>query len=150
MRTYTFKVVVEPDDGRWHAHCPALDRYGAATWGDTEEEAFRNIREVVQLVVEELREDGIERSVPRLSHRISSLELCDATFQLIEHALPVINLWQLTTISSLDFLEDTAQASCTVSPASLFNETIAAALDFSNQLLHLHIRISRVQRGYTI
>jgi predicted RNase H-like HicB family nuclease len=67
MRTYTFKVVVEPDDGRWHAHCPALDRYGAATWGDTEEEAFQNIREVVQMVVEELREDGIERSLPRFS-----------------------------------------------------------------------------------
>jgi predicted RNase H-like HicB family nuclease len=66
MRTYTFKVVVEPDDGRWHAHCPALDRYGAATWGDTEEEAFRNIREVVQMVVEELREDGI--AIPEGPH----------------------------------------------------------------------------------
>jgi len=33
--------------------------YGAATWGDTEEEAFRNIREVMQMVVKELREDGI-------------------------------------------------------------------------------------------
>jgi len=59
MKTYTFKVVVEPDDSRWHAHCPALDPYGAATWGDTEEEAFQHIREVVQMVVEELREDGI-------------------------------------------------------------------------------------------
>jgi len=59
MRTYTFKVVVEADDGRWHAYCPALEQYGAATWGDTEEEAFRHIREVVQLVVDGLREDGI-------------------------------------------------------------------------------------------
>ena len=59
MKTYTFKVVVEPDDGRWHAHCPALDRYGAATWGDTEEEALQHIREVVQMIVAELREDGV-------------------------------------------------------------------------------------------
>lgn len=59
MRTYAFKVVVEADDGRWHAYCPALEQYGAATWGDTEEEAFRHIREVVQMVVDELREDGI-------------------------------------------------------------------------------------------
>jgi predicted RNase H-like HicB family nuclease len=59
MKTYTFKVVVEPDDGRWHAYCPALEQNGAATWGDTEEEAFQHIREVVQMVVEELREDGI-------------------------------------------------------------------------------------------
>jgi len=59
MKTYTFKVVVEPDDGRWHAFCPALERYGAATWGETEDEASRHIREVVQMVVDELREDGI-------------------------------------------------------------------------------------------
>ena len=58
MKTYTFKVVVEPDGGRWHAHCPALKQYGAATWGDTQEEAFQHIREVVQMIVDELREDG--------------------------------------------------------------------------------------------
>ena len=39
MKTYTFKVVVEPDDGRWHAFCPALKRYGATTWGETEDES---------------------------------------------------------------------------------------------------------------
>ena len=58
VKTYTFKVVVEPDEDRWHAFCPALERYGAATWGDTEEEALRHINEVVQMVVEELIEDG--------------------------------------------------------------------------------------------
>jgi predicted RNase H-like HicB family nuclease len=60
MKTYAFKVVVEPDDGRWHAFCPALEQYGAATWGETEDEAPRHIHEVVQMVVDELREDGIE------------------------------------------------------------------------------------------
>jgi len=59
MRTYTFRVVVEPDGNRWHAHCPALQPYGAATWGDSEEEALRHIQEVVQMVVEELQEEGI-------------------------------------------------------------------------------------------
>jgi predicted RNase H-like HicB family nuclease len=59
MKTYTFRVVVERDDGRWHAFCPALEQYGAATWGETEDEAFRHIHEVVQMVVDELREDGI-------------------------------------------------------------------------------------------
>jgi len=59
MKTYTFKVVVEPDDGRWHAYCPVLEHYGAATWGTTHEEAFRHIQEVVKIVVGELREDGI-------------------------------------------------------------------------------------------
>ena len=58
VKTYTFKVVVEPDEDRWHAYCPALEQYGAATWGNTEEEALRHINEVVQMVVEELVEDG--------------------------------------------------------------------------------------------
>lgn len=58
MKTYIFKVVVEPDDDRWHAYCRALEKYGASTWGNTKEEALKNIGEVVQMVVEELIEDG--------------------------------------------------------------------------------------------
>ncbi|MEK7408607.1 MAG: type II toxin-antitoxin system HicB family antitoxin [Acidobacteriota bacterium] len=58
MRTYTFKVVVEPDGERWHAYCPALVRRGAATWGYTKEEALKNIDEVVKMVVESLVEHG--------------------------------------------------------------------------------------------
>ena len=58
MKTYLFRVVVEPDDGRWHAYSPALEAKGASTWGETYEEALRNIREVVQMVVEELVKDG--------------------------------------------------------------------------------------------
>ena len=59
MKTYTFKVVVEPDEGGFHAYCPPLRRYGAVTQGDTQEEALKNINEVVQMIVDELREDGI-------------------------------------------------------------------------------------------
>ena len=60
--TYTYSVVVEPDDDAWHAYCPALQGYGAATWGTTRAEALRHIREVVAMVVAELIEDG--ESVP--------------------------------------------------------------------------------------
>jgi len=59
MKTYMFKVVVEADGERWHSYCPALEQYGAATWGYTKEEMLRHIQEVVQLVVDELREDGV-------------------------------------------------------------------------------------------
>lgn len=51
-------MVVEPDDDAWHASCPALEAYGAATWGETREEALRHIRKVVEMVVAELVEDG--------------------------------------------------------------------------------------------
>ena len=58
MKTYAFKVIVEPDDDRWHAYCPVLKKYGASTWGNTKEEALRHIQEVVQMVIDELIEDG--------------------------------------------------------------------------------------------
>jgi predicted RNase H-like HicB family nuclease len=58
MKTYVFRVVVEPDEDRWSAYCPALQHYAAVTWGRTQEEALQHIREVVQMVVEELIEDG--------------------------------------------------------------------------------------------
>ncbi len=58
LATYTFEVVVEPDEDLWHAYCPALERHGAATWGHTREEALRHIEEVVRLVVESMVEHG--------------------------------------------------------------------------------------------
>jgi predicted RNase H-like HicB family nuclease len=54
VKTYVFRVVVEPDEERWHAFCPILEEYGAATWGYTEAEALKNITEVVEMVLEEL------------------------------------------------------------------------------------------------
>jgi predicted RNase H-like HicB family nuclease len=50
MKTYVFKVVVEPDEGGYHAYCPALRHLGAVTQGSTQAEALTNINE--------LREDG--------------------------------------------------------------------------------------------
>ena len=63
MKTYLFKVVVEPDEDAegnpaWHAYCPALEHVGGATSGRTREEALQNIKQVVQMVVEGLVEDG--------------------------------------------------------------------------------------------
>jgi predicted RNase H-like HicB family nuclease len=58
MKTYTFKVVVEPDEDRWHAYCPALEGRGASTWGNTREEALKHIDEVIQLVVGSIIDHG--------------------------------------------------------------------------------------------
>ena len=64
MKTYNFKVVVEPDedfDGNpsgWHAYCPALKKLGGSTWGETREEALKNIGDVVHMIVQEFREEG--------------------------------------------------------------------------------------------
>lgn len=58
MTTYTFKVVVEPDEDRWRAYCPELEQLGAATWGYSREDALQNIREVLEMVTAELIEEG--------------------------------------------------------------------------------------------
>jgi len=63
LRTYTFTAVVEPaDEGMWHAYCPTLLAYGAATWGATREEVLGHIGEMAAMTVERLAEEGA--SVP--------------------------------------------------------------------------------------
>ncbi len=63
IRIYHFRVVLETDEDAegnpaWHAYCPALVDIGAATSGRTREEALRNLNEVVQMIVQELVEEG--------------------------------------------------------------------------------------------
>lgn len=62
MTTYTFKVVIEPDEDRWRAYCPSLEAEGASTWGYTREEALQHIQEVLGMITAEFVEEG--RSVP--------------------------------------------------------------------------------------
>ncbi len=58
-RTYSLAVVLEQEkDGMWHAYCPTLLDYGAATWAATREEALGHIREVAGMVVARLAEEG--------------------------------------------------------------------------------------------
>ena len=59
MKTYRFRVELEPDEGGWFVRCPTLERYGAATWGGTREEAYRHIEEVVGMVLESMVELGV-------------------------------------------------------------------------------------------
>jgi len=58
LTTYTFRIVVEPDEDRWRAYCPELEAQGASTWGYTKEEALQHIREVLEMLVAELVEEG--------------------------------------------------------------------------------------------
>ena len=67
MKTYSFKVMIEPDEDAqgnpaWHAYCPALESLGGATSGRTKEEALSKINDVVHMIVREFIEEG--RSLP--------------------------------------------------------------------------------------
>jgi predicted RNase H-like HicB family nuclease len=56
MKTYQFTVVIEPDDGAFHAFVPALP--GCHTFGMTIDEARANITEAMELHIESMLEDG--------------------------------------------------------------------------------------------
>ncbi|MFZ0396094.1 MAG: type II toxin-antitoxin system HicB family antitoxin [Terracidiphilus sp.] len=58
MKSYLFRVVLEPDADAWRAYIPELENRGGATWGTTRDEALRNIHEVAQMVIESMIEDG--------------------------------------------------------------------------------------------
>jgi len=70
MKTYIFRIVLEedrwPDEPEsaavWRAHIPILEAEGASTWGQTKEEALRNIHEVLEMILEEFMEEG--RPIP--------------------------------------------------------------------------------------
>ena len=61
VKSYVFRVVVEKDrtatgQEAYHAYCPALK--GCHTLGHTYDEAFANVREAIELYIEDLREAG--------------------------------------------------------------------------------------------
>lgn len=56
MTTYQFTVVIEPDEGGYHAFVPALP--GCHTFGATLDEARVNIAEAIGLHIEAMQVDG--------------------------------------------------------------------------------------------
>lgn len=60
MDLLAFKVVIEPDEDVWQSYYPAWEHLGAATFGNTLEEAAAHIKEVLEMIVEEIEEGGIE------------------------------------------------------------------------------------------
>ena len=56
MKKYLLQVAIEEDeDGVYVASCPALQ--GCNTQGDTYEEAMNSIKDVIQMCLEELKEE---------------------------------------------------------------------------------------------
>ena len=57
-KAYMFQAVIEPDEDAWTAYCPTLEGQGAATWGETYEEAYINIHQVLRMTLESMIEHG--------------------------------------------------------------------------------------------
>lgn len=59
MKVYDFKVILEPDEtGGYVVTCPSLT--GCYSQGDTVEEALANIKEAIQLCLEDMQAHGEE------------------------------------------------------------------------------------------
>ncbi|HAZ27585.1 TPA: type II toxin-antitoxin system HicB family antitoxin [Candidatus Acetothermia bacterium] len=73
--TFQVRVVLEPDEGGFHAHCPGLR--GCHTWGATREEALANIREAAAACLESMLAHGepipVEAHAPTLSTQEEAL-----------------------------------------------------------------------------
>ena len=67
-KKHSFQVIIEQDEEGWYvAECPALK--ACYTQGKTYEEAIENIKDVIQMCLEELRESG--QPVPEQAEIIS-------------------------------------------------------------------------------
>ena len=57
MKAYDFKVILEPEaDGGYVVSCPSLR--GCYSQGDTIQEALVNIKEAIELVLEDMKAQG--------------------------------------------------------------------------------------------
>jgi len=61
MKYITYRIIIEPDENNtFHAFVPALP--GCHTWGESLEEARKNIRDAIDVYLRSLRADG--ESIP--------------------------------------------------------------------------------------
>lgn len=54
--TYTYRIILEPDEGGYHAYVPALP--GCHTWGKTIAEAREMVRDAINVYLRSLKADG--------------------------------------------------------------------------------------------
>ena len=69
MDLLEFKVAIEPDEDAWNSYYPAWEHLGAASCGETREEAAANLKEVLELIMDEIEEGEIDWPVaPGVPH----------------------------------------------------------------------------------
>ena len=72
MRNYKLSVVIEKDKDGYFAYCPELQ--GCYTQGKTYEEAVKNIKDAIKLIIEDKIESGEEITQAEMTS-LTSLEV---------------------------------------------------------------------------
>ncbi|MDP3875199.1 MAG: type II toxin-antitoxin system HicB family antitoxin [bacterium] len=58
MKSYTYRIIIEPDGKAYHGYAPAL--HGCHTYGASIEETKKNIRDAITLYVQHLCDKGAD------------------------------------------------------------------------------------------
>lgn len=99
MKTYTFEVIIEEDkwlderikDPVWRAYISSLVHQGASSWGYTQRETLKNLRDAVELRFEYLSEQGEEINLDSLlKHQEESSS--ESRLQIHVNDVPLIAL----------------------------------------------------------
>ena len=59
MKTYKFLAEISLEEGEWLVLCPTMERYGGFAGGDTKEEAWSLLQEILQANIETMLELGM-------------------------------------------------------------------------------------------
>ena len=59
MKTYRFRAEIERDEDGWLVRCPTMERYGGFAGGDTKDEAWSYLQEILQANIETMVELGM-------------------------------------------------------------------------------------------
>lgn len=71
MRTYTFRIIIEPDEkNTFHGYVPSLP--GCHTWGKTIEETKKNLKEAIKCHLQGLLKDG--EVIPREENTLELIQ----------------------------------------------------------------------------
>jgi predicted RNase H-like HicB family nuclease len=54
--SYTFTAILEPDENGWFISVPELSKYACYSQGDTIEEALINIKVIIKIILNEIKE----------------------------------------------------------------------------------------------
>jgi len=59
MQSYTYRIIIEPDErNTFHAYVPALP--GCHTWGESINQARKNIQDAIDVYIRSLIVDGLD------------------------------------------------------------------------------------------
>ena len=78
MKTYTYRVIIEPDGKEYHGYVPALP--GCHTCGKTIEETRKNLRDAISLYLENLKDKKVAIPEERSFESFETITLLSPTY----------------------------------------------------------------------